>query len=105
MGIGKKPVDVCFGDDYYFDEAVSFYGDIDEYIDLIFILETGYGRLFLSIHQKKKSVSKFFMRFQLGKNMFQSIVKRVCQTEKISGTGSNSVVTTHSLRGTLATLL
>lgn len=41
----------------------------------------------------------------MGRNMFMSLVRTACSNEGICGEGSNFWVTTHGLRGTLATIL
>ena len=50
-------------------------------------------------------MSNFFKNQHLGRNTFSKIVKDVCASNGISGTGSKKGMTTHGLRGTVTTLL
>lgn len=67
-------------------------------------LEAGSDRFFLSINRKGKSISHFFTRVPLGNNIFQSILKRVFQSENVLQTWSNNFLVTYSLHGTLETI-
>ena len=89
----------------YLGGSVNFFSDIEDYMDLRRDIDTGSDRFFMSINRKATSPRKFFTKQALEKNMFSLIVKRACQAENISGSGSKNWVTSHSLRRTLATIL
>lgn len=59
----------------------------------------------MSINHNATSISKFFTRQPLGNNSFDRIVKRVCPNESVSRFGSKNIITTHSLLGTLYTII
>lgn len=61
--------------------------------------------IFLAVNLKATHQRDFFKRQNIGKNSFLSIVKNACNAEGIQGSRRKSWITTHGLRGTLATLL
>ena len=102
--IGQKPQEVVVWDETYHG-SINFFQDIDLYLRLRDDLDSGTDRFFLAINHHAASQHQFFKRSAIGKNHFSKIVKDVCKREKIVGSGTRNWVTTHSLRGTLATIL
>lgn len=50
-------------------------------------------------------MSKFFRQQPLRNNSFDHIVKRVCENERVTGSGMKNFITRHSLRGLFATII
>lgn len=103
--IGRKPVEVCVWDQDYANGNINFFKILDEYIALRDSVAGDLDRFFLAVQLTAVDKGKFFKRQPLGKNSFLSAVKSCCNEEGIQGSGTKSWMTTHGLRGTLATIL
>lgn len=103
--IGQSPTEVCIWNEDYADGSINFYKDIDEYMSIRESVAPTLDRFFLGIHGRATCRNKFFKGQAMGKNLFLRVVKHCCSDEGINGSGTKSWVTTHGLRGTLATLL
>lgn len=62
-------------------------------------------RFFLGINRKAASPTYIFRRQALWLNIFETIVKSVCQAEKITGSGMKEFNITNELRETFESLL
>lgn len=107
--VGKAPLKIPIWEGTYLKDdtfdGISFYDDVDEYINIRDSMNVSTGRFFLSANQAGKRKREFFKRQNLGINKFLQVVKTVSMKEGVSGIGSKAFATNHGLRGTLASLL
>ena len=61
-------------------------------------MSVGSDRFFLGYKASGATMSNFFKNQHLGHNSYSKIVKDVCASNGISGTGSKRGMTTHGLR-------
>lgn len=101
--VGHKPQEVAVFDEAH-DELINFYKDIRLFCAFANLDPTA-DRFFLAIKHQARDVRQFWKRQPLGKNTFPRIIRDCCVAEDFSGSGERNWITTHRLRGTLATLL
>lgn len=87
-----------------------FYKIIKEYLDIRQDAQTDSNRFFLSTKSMCKGLiskdpKKFFTRQNLGKNIFNAIIKNTSEKLGIRKDGALSLVTTHGMRATTVSLL
>lgn len=102
--IGQKPLEICVWNETYHG-CINFFEDIDSYLRLRSEIDPGTDRFFLGVNHRAANIRDFFKRSPIGKNTFGKIVKDACVKEGINGSGSRGWVTTHGLRGSLASIL
>lgn len=67
--------------------------------------ETESRRLFLQINCNRLRPEQIFKRQNLGKSFFERAVKTMCIEACVKGSGLNSYLTNHGLRGSMITYL
>lgn len=102
--VGEKLLEVVVYNETYHG-SINFFELLDFYLKLWEELDPATDRFFLTVNLLATNPRDFFKRTPVGRNKFMKIVKDVCAREGIQGSGSRNWVTTHGLRGTLATIL
>ena len=62
-------------------------------------------RFFSSINPRGSSLSNFFLAQMMGEHTLRTSIQEACEKNGIVGVGDKHGIVTHSLRGTVATLL
>ena len=102
---GEKPVETFVWDRPALGGILNVFEDIDDYMSVRVNMSVGSDRFFLGYKASGVTMSNFFKNQHLVRNTFSKLVRDVCASNGISGTGSKKGMTTHGLRGTVTTLL
>ena len=100
-----KPLEVTVWNSSSLGGLLNVYRDIDDYLKIREDMGLESDRFLLGYNAKGTEFSSYFEKQHLGRNSFSKIVKTVCASLGISGTGVKHGMTTHGLRGTVTTLL
>ena len=100
-----KPLEVTVWNRSSLGGLLNVYRDIDEYLKIREDMGLESDQFFLGYNAKGTELSSYFKKQHLGRNSFSKIVKTVCASLGISGTGVKHGMTTHGLKGTVTTLL
>lgn len=105
--VNSKPKEVIIWNITSLGGSVNIYADIEEYMAMRneIIIEKDNDRFFAAINKSATSRKHFFKGQPLGEHSMRRIIQSACLINNITGSGGNAGIVTHSLRGTVATLL
>lgn len=106
--IKQRPKEICIWNKWQMDGKINIYEDIKQYYDLrnkMVLKGENHDRFFTAINPRATSFESFFKCQPLGEHTLRRYIKEACEKNGITGIGPNDAVVTHSLRGTVTSLL